>query len=235
MWHRPLGAGKWGKWGGSRSFAFRLIAILLQWIQQGPFCTLPGSNYEMCPLDLDSLLTWQRSPCTRSNMEYVLLKDLDNLVFHWIEINDGLVQMWIHQMIERRSMFKSNFVDLVCPNFKTSCYCQLLLAEQSKKKDIEGRFVAGNRPLIYFTHACNPCLTMCSHTKVGTLRRTLNSCVGWGLHQLQTWPYYLFQHLRLKAFNHFHLLRWKQWVINWGHVDEEGAQKNWFDWLDKNV
>ena len=35
-------------------------------------------------------------------MEYVLLKDLDNLVFHWIEINDGLVQMWIHQMIERR-------------------------------------------------------------------------------------------------------------------------------------
>ena len=40
-------------------------------------------------------------------MEYVLLKDLDNLVFHWIGINAGLVQMWIHQMIERRSMFKS--------------------------------------------------------------------------------------------------------------------------------
>ena len=50
-------------------------------------------------------------------MEYVLLKDLDNLVFHWIEINDRLVQMWIHQKIERRSMFKSNFFDLVCPNF----------------------------------------------------------------------------------------------------------------------
>ena len=35
-------------------------------------------------------------------MEYVLLKDLDNLVFHWIEINDELVQMWIHEMIARR-------------------------------------------------------------------------------------------------------------------------------------
>ena len=94
--------GQWGKWGGSRSFAFRLIAILLQWIQQGPFCTLPGSNYEICPLDLVILLAWQRSPCIRSSMEYVLLKDLDNLVFHWIEINDELVQMWIHQMIARR-------------------------------------------------------------------------------------------------------------------------------------
>ena len=71
-------------------------------------------------------------------MEYVLLKDLDNLVFHWIEINDELVQMWIHQMIERRSIFKCNFVDIVCPNFKTSCSCQLLLAEQSKKKTLKG-------------------------------------------------------------------------------------------------
>ena len=79
-------------------------------------------------------------------MEYVLLKDLDNLVFHWIEINDELVQMWIHQMIERRSIFKSNFVDLVCPDFKTSCSCQLLLAEQRKKKNIEGRFVACSLP-----------------------------------------------------------------------------------------
>ena len=36
------------------------------------------------------------------------------------------------------TMFKSNFVEIVCPNFKTSCSCQLLLAEQRKKKTLKG-------------------------------------------------------------------------------------------------
>ena len=126
--------GQWGKWGGSRSFAFRLIAILLLWIQQGPFCTLPGSNYEICPLDLVSLLIWQRSSCIRSNMEYVLLKDLDNLVFHWIGINAGLVQMWIHQMIERRSMFKSNFSTSVVQILKLVALVSSCWQNRARKK-----------------------------------------------------------------------------------------------------
>ena len=77
----------------------------------------------------------------------------------------------------------------VAPRPQKSPNCRTLWSLESANWIILGDFAAsfpGNRPLIYFTHACNPCLTMCSHTKVGTLRRTLNSCVGRGSHQLQT-------------------------------------------------
>ena len=69
----------------------------------------------------------------------------------------------------------------VAPRPQKSPNCRTLWSLESANWIILGDFAAsfpGNRPLIYFTHACNPCLTMCSHTKVGTLRRTLNSCVG---------------------------------------------------------
>ena len=67
-------------------------------------------------------------------MEYVLLKDLDNLVFHWIEINDELVQMWIHQMIERGSMFKFIFVDLVFQILKLVALVSSCWQNRARKK-----------------------------------------------------------------------------------------------------
>ena len=110
--------------------------------------------------------------------------------------------------------------------------CRTLWSLESANWIIQGELVAsfpGNRHIIYFTRACNASADDVFPQKV---RRTyLNSllllprCI-WSNHFL-----ILFRHLCLRAFNQFHLWRWKQWVINWGQENEENAQKNWFVWF----
>ena len=71
-------------------------------------------------------------------MEYVLLKDLDNLVFHWIGINAGLVQMWIHQMIARRQcsslILSTSFVQIL----KLVALVSSSWQNRSRKKTLKG-------------------------------------------------------------------------------------------------
>ena len=137
-----------------------------------------GRRLATYPSNTVSLQSWQKSI---------------SQVHFWdkMDLCPSLVQgspLWQLTRKVGRDSSSSTHQARVAPRPQKSPNCRTLWSLESANWIILGDFAAsfpGNRPLIYFTHACNPCLTMCSHTKVGTLRRTLNSCVDRDLHQLQ--------------------------------------------------